>query len=427
MKNLLLILICILSFCASNAQSNKEIANVYFKRAQESLDNLEVEKSLEHFTKAMKYTDTITSYKIARLGTYIHYELRNFKKAKKFVKQYFVLAKKKKTEEYEQLIELSVNITEEYEAQLEEEKRIEEERIKKEKELKRIDSLKTVWKNKSEMLSLKMDSIYSFDKNNLAIFKTNNSFGVINDIGEIILKSEDYKDALSFDGYILFLNKPKDPTKIYCFNRSTKEGFLIPNVSDFNSLSTHYGKVMLPRGNGRLVTYPNNSYQPLVYDLNSKTIVKIANQKELFKTLKKADIIDKYNKDGEVKINKIWYSFGGHIGGGIHPLYLDKNYNVHSFLCSIDGKVLYAASDYQYIGSFHNDKLQAIEGDNTVWINQNGTKVSEAKDSSGSYSGSSKVVKIENGVYQIMRDGIIILGNEKLEKMSNFLRNNSSK
>lgn len=37
---------------------------------------------------------------------------------------------------------------------------------------------------------------------------------------------------------------------------------MLPAVSDFSTLSTSYRKVMLPRGNGRVVTYPNNAKEP---------------------------------------------------------------------------------------------------------------------------------------------------------------------
>lgn len=416
-----------MTFAVSNAQSNKDIANVYIKRSQESFDNLEIELSLEHFDKAMKYMDTITSSKVAWLGTRIHYELSNFAEAKGFATQYFNLERNKKSDTYAELIVVYVNIEEELETLIEEQKKLEEERVRKENELRKIDSLKTVWNDKSNALSIKVDSIYTFTKNNIALYTKNNYFGIINDKGVIIVKADEYKDALSFDGFVLLKNKIQEPTKIYCYNTNNNSGFLLPSVSDFNSLSTHYGKVMLPRGNGRLVTYPNNSYQPMVYDLNVKKTVKISNEQDLFKNLKKNDIIDKYKKDGEVKVNKEWYEFGGHLGGGIHPLYSEDNYQVHSFLCSIDGKVLYTASDYQYIGAFHNNKFQAIKGSETMWINQNGTKVSAAKDESGEYSGNSKVVKIDAGVYQITKDGVIVLGDEKLLKMVDFLREFATK
>ena len=424
MKKIILAFLCLMTFALSNAQSNNDIANVYVKRSQESLENLEVELSLVHFDKAMKYMDTITSSKVARLGTIIHYELTNFAEAQSYAKQYFLLVKNKKSDEYFEFLDLYVNINEELETALIEAKRVEEERLKKEKELRRIDSLKTIWNTKSESLSLKVDSIYKFDKNNVAVYKVNNYFGVISDTGEILLKADLYEDVSSFDGFIILKNKAEEATKIYCYNANEKSGFLLPSPSDFNMLSTHYGKVMLPRGNGRLVSYPNNSYEPMVYDLNVKKNVKIANKQDLFKNLKKNDIIDKYNKDDELKINKVWYNFGGHLGGGIHPLYLNNDYKVHSFLCSVDGKMLRTSTRYEFIGSFYNNKFQAIKDNEVVWINQNGTKVGAPDNEAGVYTGNTKVVKLANGSYQLNKDGLIILGNEKLEKMAEFLRGN---
>ncbi len=420
------------------SQSNKDIAKVYIKRANEAIESsIDYNTALEHFKKAMKYMDTITDRKIASLGSLIYFEehhkqenaegkLDFLKKSEAYSKQYFNLSKNKSSEEYTNNVENFVLIQETISNLEKEIKELEEERIAKEKELRRIDSLKTLWKNKSKELSINVDGIYTYNKNNLALFTKNGNFGIINDVGEIIIEANEYKDALSFDGYFLLKNKKDEATKVYIYNTNNNNGFLLPNVSDFNSISTHYGQIMLPRGNGRLVTYPNNSYQPMVFDLNVQKVVRVQNEKELFKKLKKGDIIDKYNKDGEVKINKKWYTFGGHVGGGIHPLYFNKNYQVHSYLCSIDGKILLAASDYKYIGSFHNNKIQAIYNGKTSWINQNGTKVSDAKDDSGKYAGNSKLKKLENGNYQIIKDGIIILGKEKLKKMSDYLRKHSN-
>lgn len=422
MKKLLLAFLCLMTFAIASAQSNKDIANVYVKRSQESLNNLEIELSLEHFNKAMKYMDTITSSKVARLGTFIHYELRNFAEAQSLAKQYFVLVKNKKSEEYMEFLDLFVNINEELEAQIKKEKELEAERIKKEKELKRIDSLKTIWSNKSNSLSLKVDSIYKFNNKGLALYKANNFFGVITDRGEILVKADEYEDALSYDGFMILKNRKEEPSKLYCYNSNSNSGFLLPSPTDFNTLSSHFGKVMLPRGNGRLVTYPNNSYEPMVYDLNVRKNVKISNKKDLYKNLKKNDVIDKYNKDDEVKVNKVWYNFGGHLGGGIHPLYAQNSYQIKAFLCSVDGSVLNTATSYQYIGSFHNNKFQAIKGSEVFWVNQNGTKVSTPKDESGVYTGGVKVVKLANGSYQLMENNFIILRNEKLEKIADFLR-----
>lgn len=436
MKNLLLAFICLMTFALSNAQSNNDIAKVYIKRAQDAVESsADFEGALMHFEKAKKYLDTITDKKIAALASRIyfenHYSTKNLKEQLLFLKesesyshQYFLLEKSKKSEFYTINVENLV-LTKETIEEIEEEIRIEEEELlRKEKELKKIDSLKTIWNAKSESLSLKVDSIYKFDKNNLALFKANNYYGIINDKGEVLLKADLYEDALSFDGFFILKNKVKEATKIYCYNASSKTGYTLPSPSDFNMLSTHYGKVMLPRGNGRLVTYPNNSYEPMVYDLNLKKNVKVANKQDLFKNLKKNDVIDKYNKDDELKVNKVWYKFGGHLGGGIHPLYINNNYKVHSFLCSVDGKMLRSTSRYQFIGAFYNNKFQAVKDNETVWVNQNGTKVGAPDDESGVYTGTTKVVKLSNGSYQLMQGEFIILGNEKLEKIADFLRNN---
>lgn len=427
MKKIILLLFCISTIYISNAQSNEDVAKVYLKRAHQVIEeSINFKEALVQFNKAMQYMDTIKSAKVAKFGAEINYELNKLEEAKKLASQYFLLELNTGSEEYLTFLNLKITIDEELEKQLAEQKRIEDARIKKEKELKKIDSLKTIWKNKSKALTLKVDSIYTFNNNSLAIFSSNNYFGIINDKGETVLKANKYKDVLSFDGYLIFKNKKKEATEVFCYISSDKSGFLLPSPSDFNTLSTHYGKIMMPRGNGRLVTYPNNSYEPFVFDIATKKQVKVVNKQELFKSLKKKKIIDKYNKEDQLKINKVWYSFGGHLGGGIHPLYIiEKGYNVNSFLCSIDGKVLDAISDYQYIGSFYKDKYQAIKGNKILWINQNGTKVDDAKDETGVYTGSTKVVKLEKGVYQLMKDGVIILGKEKLEKMNVFLRKNA--
>lgn len=427
MKKLMLLFLCLFSFAQINAQSNSEIAGVYIKRASESLNGLDIELAKEHFDKAMKYLDSINTSEIARLGTFIHFELRKYPEAKKYASYYFELAKNRKTEEYAEMVTLSVDINEKFDDELEQKKKIEQERITKEKEFRKIDSLKAVWMKKSDLLSINVDSIYKFNAHNVAIFKEKDFFGLINDIGEIILKADKYKDVLVFDGYFIFKNKIDEPTELFCHNSNVNSSFLLPSISDFNLLSTHFGNVMLPRGNGRLVTYPNNSKEAFVYDLIAKKVVKISNQEEIFDSLKKSDVIDKSNKDGEVKIGKEWYHFGGHLGGGIHPIYAQEGYNLVGFLCSIDGKFLRKNSDFDFIGAFHNNSAQAILAGQVFWINQNGTKINETTDETEGYQGKSKLTKLSNGSYQIKRDDLIILGPEKLEKMSDFLRNYSGK
>ncbi len=409
------------------AQSNQDLAKAYFKRAEKTLfENIDPDGALIQFNKGIKYTDSIKNAKIAWLGTRINYELSNLKDCKKYAKQYFTLAKNKNSEEYTQFLDLYILIEEELEKQIAEEKRIEAERLRKENELQRIDSLKIVWKNTSKEFEIKADSIYSFNKNNVALFKSGENFGLINDRGTILLDADTYKNANAFEGYFLLMDTKNEPTKIYSYNTEKKEGFTLPIISDFNPISTHYGKVMLPRGNGRIVTYPNNSYSVMVYDLNQRKFVKIANKKDLFKSLKKTDKIDNYNKKGTVKVHKKWYGFGGHIGGGIHPLFAKETYNLTGFLFSIDGSVA-TLDKFSYLGAFYNNKTQAIKGDKTFWINQNGTKVKAPKNKSSKYTGNSKVRKLENGTYQVIQKNFIILGDRKLERMAGFLRKHNPK
>jgi len=229
MKKILLVLFCVLSTTTFFAQSKDDIAKVYIKRSTEKMfSDINPEEALVQFNKAMKYMDTITEAKVAWLGTRIHYELGNLNDAHTYAKQYFLLAKNKKTDEYIAFLDLFITIEEEIEQQQAEEKRLEEEKIKREKELKRIDSLKTIWQNKADALSIKADSIYKFNKNNVAVFSKNKHFGILNDKGTVLIKAEEYKDVLPFDGYILLMNETENPTKIYAFNTQTKQGFLIP-------------------------------------------------------------------------------------------------------------------------------------------------------------------------------------------------------
>ena len=424
MKKTIFALAIMLLCLSSYGQSNAEIAGVYIRKAQSNFSNLEIEDANKNFGKAIKLLDTITKSDVARLGALIKFELNEYADAKKYAKQYFTLVKNKKTETYTQILDLYVTIEEELEKIELEKQKQEKARLAREKETRRIDSLKTVWQNRSDALTLKFESIQAFNKHGVSIFQKGEFFGVINDSGIILVEPNLYKDVRNFDGYMLFLDKKENPTKIYCFDSKTKSGFLLPNIADFNTLSTHYGKVMLPRGSGRVVTYPNNSLKALVFDITTKKFVTLPNQKDILKDLRKTDKIEKYNKDNQVRINKVWYDFGGHVGGGIYPLYL-PDYTLFGFLCGIDGKVL-TANEYSNLGAFYNGKAHVDNGSDSFWVNQNGTKVSAAANEAGNYSGKSKLTRLENGGFQIYQeiDGgkFIILGDEKLEPLEEFLR-----
>jgi glutaredoxin-related protein len=424
MKKILFTLVFIFSLIFSYGQTNEEIAGVYIRKAEKNYSNIEIDEAAKNFSKAIKLLDTVNKASIARLGTLIQFELREYDEAKKYARFYFKLVKSKKSEDYTQLLDLYVTIEEELEKIELEKLKQEKARLAREKETRRIDSLKTVWQNKADALTLKITSIDAFNKNNISVFKNGEFIGIVDHLGNSIVKADTYKAVKNYDGFILLLDKEKEPTKIYSYNTHTKSGVLLPSVSEFNTLSTHFGNVMMPRGNGTIVTYPNNSFKAYIYNVNTKQFAKIADEKALFKELRKTDKIDKYNKEGQVKLGKEWYNFGGHIGGGVYVLY-KPDYKLHGFLCSLDGTVL-KTNNYQGIGAFHNGKYHVINDGESYWVNQNGTKVSDPTNETGKYTGNSKIVSLQKGGFQIHQkiDGYnyIVLGDEKLEFLEDFLR-----
>jgi hypothetical protein len=426
MKKILILIIFIFTYSIVQAQSNNTLVNRNIAKAYAVIkSSIDFEGALYFFEEAVKLHNLKVGKEMAILGASIYFEIHHkratlleqlqfLEKAKYYASRYFDLARNRYSDEYANNKEISALIL----AHMEQLKR----KIIKQKELRRVDSLKTKWKNKSLSLTIKVDRLYPFNKNGIAVFEHNGFFGVISDFGKVLIEAKEYKDYLSFDGYIILKNQKVNPSKIYAYNSKIKIGFQLPNIKDFNPSSTHFGCVMLPRGNGQIVTYPNNTNMPLIYDLNVKKFVKVANQIELLKKLKKLDIIDRYKKEGKVKINRVWYSFGQDLGGGMHPMYSAEGFILKGFLCSIDGDFLKTNSDYQFIGMFYKGKFEAIKRGKTFWINRNGIQVHKAKDEAETHLGKSKIRKLENGGYQIVRDGMIILGKEKLEKMPVFLK-----
>ena len=424
MRKILCALIFVFSCTFFYGQTNQEIAGVYIRKAEKNYNNLEIEEANKNFTKAIKLLDTVKRSSVARLGTLIHFELKNYAEAKDYAKHYFLLVKNKKNEEYSLFLDLYVSIEEELEKVEAARLKQEQIRLANEREAKRIDSLKTVWQNKADALTLQVQTIQKFNKNNITVFKKGDYFGVIDDVGNVLVKAGSYKAVKSFDGFILLMDQEKDPSKIYVYNTHTKSGALLPSVAQFNTLSTHYGEIMMPRGNGTIVAYPNNSLKMYVYNVVSKQFVAVADEKAVLKELRKTDKIDKYNKEGQVKIGKEWFYFGGHLGGGVYALYLE-NYELHGFLCSLDGTVL-KTNNYNGLGAFYNGKFQGVNSEGVFWVNQNGTKVAAPNNNAGSYNGNSKIVVLDNGNHQIHQEingvNYIVLGVEKLEMLEDFLR-----
>jgi len=130
MKKLIITTLLILSAGCLLGQTNREIANVYLKKAQNHYAKLETDIALINFNKSIKLLDTITRSSVAKLGVLIHYELQNYKEAQYYAKLYFLLVKNKKTDDYQKLLELYVEIRDELDVQQAEEKKLEEQRLK---------------------------------------------------------------------------------------------------------------------------------------------------------------------------------------------------------------------------------------------------------------------------------------------------------
>lgn len=413
------------SFVYANAQTNEEIAGVYISKSKDNFNNSKIVEAQTDFNKAMKLLDTIKSASVAKLGTLIEFGLKNYKKSRSYAKQYFLLEKNKKTSEYQQLLELYVTLQEFIEKEdlafLEKEKL----RIAQENAKQWNDSLKTVWEDQSADFLLGYSHIAPFDNNGVAVFQQGEFFGLIDDKGTVLLSADVYKDARAYEGYVLLMNQKNNPTQLYAYNTAQKEGLLLPDINGFNPLSTNYGTVMLPRGNGKVIAYPNNSLKVMVFNLAENKLEPFTNEKNIFKELKRTDKIEKYNSDGQVRIGGEWYHFGGHLGGGIYPLFND-DYSMFGYLCGIDGKVL-AADQYNHIGAFYNESAEVTNAEGTKWINQNGTEIEAKINQEFTYSGSSKLVKLENG-YQIQTeiDGkkYLILGDKKLVLLDDFIKEN---
>lgn len=118
MRKIFTIIICVFSVLQINSQTKKEIADAYIKRANDAIEkSIDYTTALINFNKAIKYMDAITDAKVASLGARAYYEIhhkqRTIEKQVKFLeksniysKQYFLLAKNKKSNDYIDNLEL---------------------------------------------------------------------------------------------------------------------------------------------------------------------------------------------------------------------------------------------------------------------------------------------------------------------------------
>ncbi|MDT0559335.1 hypothetical protein RM697_11780 [Ichthyenterobacterium sp. W332] len=403
------------------AQTDEELGGAYLKRAENSYNNGEIDESVTYFKKAVKLFGDTRNSRISRLGMILSFEQEDYFIARSYSYDYFELAEKG-TEDYNEMLDLRVDIDLNIDLEIAEMKRIEKETLIKEAQERKLDSLKKVWQTSSLDYNIEVDSISKFNVNNIAIYKKDNAFGIMDDVGNILEEASLYKHAISYDNFILLLSNKDKPTKIYYYNTNTGDNGLLPSVVSFNSSSTHYGKVMLPRANGLIVAYPNNSTKVYLYNLITKEFVTIQNQKDVLKNLRKNDIIDNYNKVGQVKLDKKWLFIGGDIGGGIFALYEGKN-RLYGFLNTYDGNI-YANEYYNYLGAYDGN-FELIDSENRFWMTSEGTRQDYNNDKNGTYNGLTKVVKLKDGSYRFHQniDGqdYLVLRKQKLINQNAFI------
>ncbi|MCK8481243.1 hypothetical protein [Psychroserpens algicola] len=427
MKSLTTLLLLFISMSLCNAQTDLEIGSVYIKRAEQSYLDNEMGKAREYFDKAITYIKEINDSRVARIGTILSFDIKDYTKAKILAQRYFELEQEKTSEDYFEMLELYVTIDEAIKQRAIEEERNRLEQLKLAKEKRRLDSLTNLWHEKSQKFYIEIDSIGDFNKYNLAIYKSKDYLGIMDDYGRILMKADTFPHAIAYDGYIIFMNDLERPTRLFCFNSKTQEKFLLPDVTAFNPQAYDYGEIMLPRANGLLVTYPKNCKDVVVFNLNSKEFRAIEDKKELLKNLKKNDIIDKYDKDLNVRIEKQWYAIGNSVGGNFYALF-NEDKELHGFISASDGRV-YTSDYYSNFGGFCDNKFQVIENGKTIWMDAEGIKYYSNENLSGAYSGTTKFVKTDQGKFKILQKDkgkdVLIKGNETLHLLEDFIEQRS--
>lgn len=252
------------------------------------------------------------------------------------------------------------------------------------------------------------DKTYPFNANGIAVFEKSGKLGLINDQGRVFLYPEEYKDFVEYDGYIILKNQKENATKLYCFNSNINFGFILPGVREYNSLSSTYGKVMKPRGNGILVTYPNNSLDVLKFDLNRGEYIPKSKPLELIKdleTISDYDIeykIDEYKDILEVKMGEDWVVLGSSLGGGIYPLFVKETYSVYGYAFNknegeAEKRVM------RYLGSYYDGKIQASSSNESWWLDKSSKAIKSEEIIEEKYKGDSEIVEVSAGTYKVQQ------------------------
>ncbi len=410
-----------------------------------------------------------TDISIPKLGMVLFAKANNFSKAKAYSKDYFRLATDKTTDEYLSMLELYVDILDKLEGEqgtkndknetieVSSNSTVQDVEIKASKpiiqEVKKASSIplaKEVAQNKPKLVApadiienpslpkevvserittsysprkkggytklelaeqkaypstINADKIYPFNSNGVAIFEKSGKLGLINDQGRVFLYPEEYKDFVAYDGYIILKDRKQYPTKLYCFNSNINFGFILPPVREYNSLSSTYGKVMKPRGNGILITYPNNSLNVLKFDLNRGEFIAKPTANELLKRIQalgESNIeyeIDKNRDLLKIKMGEKWIVLGAHLGGDIYPLF-KEDYSIYGYAFNKrdDNSEKRTMS---YLGAYYNGRIQASSSKETWWLDKRSSAIKTEEIVEKKYKGEGEIIKVRDKTYKV--------------------------
>lgn len=428
MKKIIILFVFFSSFL-TYGQSKKEIAGVYFKRAERALESVDFPQAKIHFERGVAKLGDVSNSNVALTGALIYIELKEYEETKKYVDKFFKLSKNRSSEDYKLMLDISVTVDEALIESKEKEDKLKKEKLEKEKELKRIESLKKEWEEKAEDFTFDFDMLYPFNKYGVAIYKKNGYYGAIDDKGIEIVEASIYKRVLSNEGYILFLNKEKSPTRILSVNTKNKYKVQLPQAFTYVEDLTNFGVVTKPRGNGQVVMYSGELRKTMLYDLEEERFLKTTKFKDKLKQLKKDDKIDKY-KDRIVRIDKNKYYIGTLIGSGVYSLYKEEENALFGYLFTENqeekAKVRVVA-ETGFLTAFHNKKLEGVREDNSsVWYTKDGQEANKSQ-FNNTYEGGVEVEEAEKGGYRLIKDGVVFLKGKTLEKLADFIKGNSTK
>lgn len=361
--------------------------------------------------------DSVPNSRVAKLAALVLYENKKLIEARTYANMYFELEEDKSTEDYRYMLNTFVEIQDEITEQNSKEIFL----LWPNKDARRLDSINKLWTTKAMSFAIDIDSIYQLNKHNLAIFSKDDKLGIIDDVGNIVKNAQKYNHFITYDGYILLLDKQTNPTEIYAYNCEIKQGVLLPTVSSFNTKSTDYGKVMLPRANGIIVTYPNNSDMAYVYNIKEESFLVKEELNEFLIKLKKNDIVERF-KDEQIFLKDHWLNLGSHLGAGVYELYeADKRFG---YINTYNG-LFWDVNYYNYLGGFYNGNFELLEGDNRFWLDEDGLRRDTKKNENDSYSGSSKFIKQADGKYRIFQNkngkDYLILGDNALLNQRQYI------